>query len=438
MERTLRNIIEGVSNNFGKAFFDTITLKLHEAIHADYTFIARLDVEAGMSRTIAMVAEGVIVTNMEYKLRDTPCAVVADKRICLYPKGIAKLFPKDQLLVDMAIEGYIGTPLYSSSGEVMGLTVALFRNPIENVGFIKTIFEVFNGRIAAEIERTEYAVDLEYRVAQRTQSLLIEQEKLSSVGRIAAGVAHEINTPLGVVKTAHTYHTELLKKIKASLIDHTLTGKALTEYIHQTEESIDAININLECAIKLVENFKYTAVDRTDETQQDHYLYQLVSRITGSLHRELSIKRICCTVTMDENLCISTYGSDLSLVINNLLMNAVVHAFDGIDNPRLEVAASEVGDDIELLISDNGVGVAQSIRNTLFEPFVTTRRHKGGTGLGLNIVHNQITKRLQGTIELISPSSGGAQWRIILPKILAQSAVPERVPNSPAPDTIYH
>ncbi len=438
MERTLRNIIEGVSNNFGKEFFDTITLKLHEAIQADFTFIARIDLEAGMSRTIAMVAEGAIVKNMEYNLLDTPCAVVAEKRICLYPKDIAKLFPKDQLLVDMAIEGYIGTPLYSSSGEVMGLTVALFRKPIENVGFIKTIFEVFNGRIAAEIERTEYAVDLEYTVAQRTQSLLIEQEKLSSVGRIAAGVAHEINTPLGVVKTAHTYHTELLKKIKASLTDHTLTSKALTEYIHQAEESIDAVNINLECAIKLVKNFKYTAVDRTDEKQQDHYLHQLVSRITSSLHRELAANHIRCTVIMDENLCISTYGSDLSLVINNLLMNAVVHAFDGIEHPTLEVAASEVGDDIELLVSDNGVGVAPIIRNTLFEPFVTTRRHKGGTGLGLNIVRNQITDRLQGTIELVSPSSGGTQWRIILPKILDHSPLPELASARAGHDTIYH
>ncbi len=437
MERTLRNIIEGVSNNTGKAFFDVITLKLHEAINADFTFIARLNVEAGISRTIAMVADGVIVKNMEYKLQDTPCSLVAGKKICLYPKDVTKLFPQDQMLLDMAIEGYIGVPLCSSSGEIIGLTVALFRHPIESVSVIQTVFQIFSGRIAAEIERTEYAVDLEARVAQRTQSLLIEQEKLSSVGRVAAVVAHGINTPLGVIKTAHSFHAEQLKKIKTDLAGHTLTQKKLTQYINQAEEVMDAINFNLENAIKLVKNFKYTAVNRTDESLQDHRLHQLVTRITASLFRELAVKGIRCSVKIDKNLCINTYGSDLSLVINNLLMNAVEHAFDGIDNPCLEVAATEEEGVVELLVCDNGVGVAEDIRSSLFEPFVTTGPNNGGAGLGLSMVRQQITECLQGTIELVSPLSGGAQWRILLPKVLSRNSAPKLVADSSGPGTNY-
>ena len=199
-----------------------------------------------------------------------------------------------------------------------------------------------------------------------------------------------------------------------------------------------AININLECAIKLVQNFKYSAVDRTDESQQQHNLRQLISRVTTSLHRELTAKHINCTVNMEEQLCINTYGSDVALVISNLVMNAVVHAFDGIDPPCVTVSATEAGDFIEILVSDNGVGVAKHVRSTMFDPFVTTRRHKGGTGLGLNIVHKQITQKLQGTIELVSPPSGGAQWRIVLPKILAPK-VAHVLPSALSGDeSIYH
>ena len=140
MEKILRNIIEGVSNNYGKAFFDTITSKLHESIGADFTFIARLDLDAYVSRTVSLVAGGNVVDNMEYSLEHTPCADVADNSVCLYPDSITNLFPKDQLLVDMGIVGYVGTPLHDSDGKVMGLTVALYKQPIKDIDFVKTIF----------------------------------------------------------------------------------------------------------------------------------------------------------------------------------------------------------------------------------------------------------------------------------------------------------
>ncbi len=433
MEKILRNIIEGVSNNYGKAFFDTITSKLHESIGADFTFIARLDLEAYVSRTVSLVAGGNVVDNMEYSLEHTPCADVADNSVCLYPDSITNLFPKDQLLVDMGIVGYVGTPLHDSDGKVMGLTVALYKQPIKDIDFVKTIFQIFSGRISGEIERTEYQLNLEDKVAKRTahledamhslkrtQTLLVRQEKLASLGGVVAGVAHEINTPLGIAKTGHSLHVEQTKKITKSFADNSLTATAMKEYLNQSKEIMSTVTVNLERAIDLVQNFKYAAVDRIDDTVHTHNLNKLVTRVTTSLAAEFLRSQIKCTIDIDAHLDITTHGSDLSQVISNLIMNAAVHAFDGRPDRKIEVSAHDMGDSFELLVTDNGVGVDESIRKTVFDPFVTTKRGAGSTGLGMNIVHNQVTGALKGHIELISPLAGGAQWKLSLPKKLKQ------------------
>lgn len=152
MEQTLRTIIEGISNATGNRFFQRVTRLMGEATGADYTFIALLNPEQTKSATIALYANGEMQDNFEYDLADTPCQNVADNSVCMYPCRITDLFPEDQLLIDMGIEGYIGTPLYNSRDEVMGLTVALYTDLIEEPDFTRTIFEFFAGRIAAEIE----------------------------------------------------------------------------------------------------------------------------------------------------------------------------------------------------------------------------------------------------------------------------------------------
>lgn len=433
MEKILRSIIEGVSNNYGKQFFETITLKMHEVIGADFTFIARLDVDAYVSRTIALVAGGEIVDNMEYSLEYTPCANVADNSICLYPKEITSLFPDDQLLIDMGIEGYIGTPLLDSQGNVMGLTVALYKQPIQNPEFTETVFQIFSGRISAEIERMEYEQDLESKVAERTTSLqqtlanlketqqqLIEQEKLASLGGVVAGVAHEINTPLGIAKTAHSLHEDLLKKVAKGFEDKTLTASAMGDYIKRTQDIEETVSINLERAIDLVQNFKYAAVDRVDGSVHTHNLKQLIERLTGSMSSEFLRNQVQCEIEIPADIGITTYGSDLTQVVSNLIMNACVHAFENVNDRKIVIKGRSIDSGIELAVQDNGVGVDKSIRENVFDPFVTTKRNQGSTGLGMNIVFNQVTKSLEGTIKLECPDGGGTIWKLHLPKKITQ------------------
>ncbi len=361
MEAILRNIIEGVSNNYGKQFFDVITLKMHEVIGADFTFIARLDHDAYESRTISLVANGEIVDNIVYSLKDTPCANVADNSVCMYPDDITHLFPSDQLLIDMGIKGYIGTPLIDSNGKVMGLTVALYQHPIQNPEFTETVFQIFNGRISAEIERSEHEKKLEEQVLKRTEHLekalsdlkntqvhLVQQEKLASLGGVVAGVAHEINTPLGIAKTGTSFHQDLLNKIKKQFDDKTLTASSMNEYILKGIEASQAVSHNLERAIDLVQNFKHAAVDRIDDSINEHNLYELVSRISQSMKAEFDRHGIDFKIEIDPTIYIVTYGSDLSQVLSNLFTNACIHGFEGIDEPKVLVTAVQKEDSLSL------------------------------------------------------------------------------------------
>lgn len=435
MEKVLRNIIEGVSNNHGSAFFETICLKLHEAIGADFTFIARLDTDAYVSRTIALVAGGEIVDNMEYSLEHTPCANVADDSVCMYPKNIIPQFPQDQLLIDMGIEGYVGTPLHDSNGNVMGLTVALYSQPIKDVEFTRTVFEIFSGRIAAEIERTEYQQHLEDKIHERTQHLedamddlkdtqskLIRQEKLASLGGVVAGVAHEINTPLGIAKTGHSLQVDKLNALAQAFKDKKLTESFMNQYLSDAQEISHTVSANLERAIDLVQHFKLAAVDRIDDAIHKHNLFDMAAHVERLLEPEFLRCQVQCNISIDKKIELDTHGSDLSLVLNNLIMNACVHAFEDRENGLIEMIAIEKGNQVEIDIKDNGCGVKEELKETVFDPFVTSKRNKGGTGLGMNIVHNHITNKLGGTIELITPKEGGTQWHIVLPKSLQEDA----------------
>ena len=151
MQSKIRTIIEAVSNTYGDDFFNSITLALHNVIDADYTFIAVLDTKKSISKTIALAAKGELADNFEYSLADTPCANVADDSVCYYRKHVCEIFPKDQLLIDMNIEAYLGSPLHDSKQEVMGLIVSLYERPLKDDKEVVTLFKIFSGRIAAEL-----------------------------------------------------------------------------------------------------------------------------------------------------------------------------------------------------------------------------------------------------------------------------------------------
>lgn len=439
-ENVLSNIISELKNTSGDEFFNTITLQLDKVIKADYTFIARINQQAHTSKTVSLVAHGQVVDNIEYSLKNTPCDDVYGDTTCVYPSGICELYPEDQLLVDMKIEGYIGAPLYSSLGEVMGLVVAMYEQPIQNQDFTQSLFELFSGRISAEIERVEQEQalqnlndSLETQVQLRTKELtdavadlkttqerMIEQERLASLGSLVAGVAHEINTPLGVAMLSGTNITDIVRNLITKVEQEHLSKRELNNALADISESGEALVHNLRRAAELIVNFKQVAVERNITERSTINLKNWLLTQLSSLGPLMKQSGITLHANLPEEMIIlTTYPAKLSQVLVNIAQNTAVHAYDDSYSSTEKILTIEVkdkGDVITITLSDQGVGMDAETLNKIYDPFFTTRRSSGGTGLGLSIVHSIVKGTLEGEIYVDSTPDKGTRFVIEINK----------------------
>lgn len=439
MELPLKEIITGLSNTYGEDFFNAITLNLQKAIKADYCFIARIDFSENISRTISLGYQGAIADNFEYSLDNTPCADVAQEQVCCYPDGVVELYPKDQLLLDMSIEGYIGTPLIGANDKVLGIVVALYVEPIKNPEFIKTLFDIFSGRISVEIERHEQGIQLnelnktlEEKVIQRTQALsnsiqelelaqqqLIQREKMASLGQVVAGVAHEINTPLGVAMLANSVSEGVLERLTDKLKENHLSRHEMDSYLSEIQESTGLIDSNLNKAAILVQSFMRVAVEKNSFEVQAIRLAESLEALVTSLKPEFNKYNAEVHLGVSHEIQISTYPGDLLQVMTNIMMNSLIHGFnrDEGDTQKntINILVSQSDDLISIEIADNGVGMNEKNVSHVFEPFFTTQRHLGATGLGLHITYNIVTTNLKGDISVTSETGKGTTFKIELP-----------------------
>jgi len=182
-----------LKSTYGHEFFNEISLQLNNAIGADYTFIAQVNAEKNTATTLSLIAKGKLVDNFEYELINSPCNIVVTDSVCVYPKDICQYFPQDQLLRDMNIEGYIGIALCDSNNQTNGIIVALYESEVTNADFVRTLLELFTGRVSAEIERYKQKSDLERlnkALKSKNTALRKSEAKLT---------LHLQNTPLGCI-----------------------------------------------------------------------------------------------------------------------------------------------------------------------------------------------------------------------------------------------
>jgi PAS domain S-box-containing protein len=235
-EEAVLNIATGVSATVGKRFFYSIAEHLAKILKSDYAYVAEIIKEVPNTvRTLALYADGKFIDNIKVDLADTPCETVKEK-LSSYPSGVQKLFPRAIMMARLNVEGYIGTPLFGSNGEWLGLMSVMYRKPIENVSVAKSMLQIFATRVAAELERRQseeelkkankeieaWNRELERRVEEKTKELvssqaqLIQAEKLSAMGRMAGGLAHELNSPLaGLLPLIEKYHRKAKKGSEA-------------------------------------------------------------------------------------------------------------------------------------------------------------------------------------------------------------------------------
>lgn len=309
-----------------------------------------------------------------------------------------------------------------ASGEPILDTKGVFR------GYRGTAKDI-SAQKATEAEVRLLNQTLEQRVSERTAELqlsneqlsqameqLVQSEKLASLGNLVAGVAHELNTPLGNALVAASSLHDKVRDIKKLIDTGGLRKSDLNDFMQVSEEGCNLIERNAERAVTLVANFKQVAVDQTSAQRRDFDLLQTVQEVVTTLGPGLRKLHHNITIDIPERLILNSFPGPLDQVITNIVTNATVHAFPSGQAGEILISADLTGnDEVVLMMSDNGIGIPIEKQGRVFDPFFTTRLGQGGSGLGLYIVYNIVTSLLGGHIQLISSPGTGTCFYIHIP-----------------------
>ncbi len=262
--------------------------------------------------------------------------------------------------------------------------------------------------------------NLEQKVQARTAELanaqqqLIMAEKMASLGQLVAGIAHEINTPLGNSITALSFSHDSQKKIKKLFDDKKLTSNDFGLFLEESDESMSLMESNLRKASELVKTFKNVAVNQSVEELVEFSVADHVREVMLTLRPQLKKTQIEVNFDIDESLTITSYPGAYYHIISNMIMNSLKHAFPS-NRGHIYLAIHIKEEQILISYKDDGQGMEKEVLNRIFDPFYTTKRGEGGTGLGLYMTYNIVCQRLDGKIEAYSALGEGTRFEIILP-----------------------
>lgn len=277
-----------------------------------------------------------------------------------------------------------------------------------------------NRKVTSELQHT-------LENLENTQSQLVQSEKMASLGLLTAGISHEINTPIGIVVTSLSIiqdrATELIQKIADNKLTKSKLNSSLSDIAQSTEVSVKS----LDRVTTLITNFKQVAVDHVVEEPREINLGTYISEIVDTLSSQLRKKDIQYNDVNQYAIVITTVPGALAQVLTNLITNTINHAFSAptkikeqakIDIKLLQESSQEV----IIEFSDNGCGMSKQVLENIYEPFYTTKRGQGGTGLGMNIVYNIVQQKLKGNIDIKSTENFGTKVTVTLPNFINGSS----------------
>jgi PAS domain S-box-containing protein len=272
-------------------------------------------------------------------------------------------------------------------------------------------------RSEREVRRARDAAEAALQNLRETQNWLIEAEKLAALGRLVAGVAHEINNPLGTSLTVASSLERKSRLFAAETAQGTLKRSSLNEFVDAVRDGSAQLQESLNRAAGLIQSFKQVASDRNNSDLRSFDLGDLTEQVAMGLRPALPKHGVTLNVECEQGLSISSYPGSYGQVLTNLFLNSIAHAFPDGQQGSIAIKVSACGgNDVEIIFSDDGCGMSPDVRRQAFDPFFSTRRHQGGTGLGLHIVHSVVTNRLGGQLRLSSEPGAGTDVRIILPR----------------------
>lgn len=344
-------------------------------------------------------------------------------------------------LIPQDIWSMLDVPL-RYQGEVIGIIcceeIARYKHwTDEDAGFVGVLSDLY-GRILAAAERQRYQQQLEHAnerleslVRERTANLqktldqlrqtqqhLIESEKMASLGSLVAGIAHEVNTPVGIGLTGISHCSYLLSALADSVRAGILGKTQLEQTLAELQHSSALVERNLHRAAELIRQFKQSAVDQSHYELHQFAIDDYIQAVLQTLQPFCRQHNVQLELALNSGLILCSYPGAIAQVLTNLVTNACIHAFetppaDASAQIRVETQALDDGR-LQLQLTDNGCGIPHDHQPRIFEPFFTTRRGRGGTGLGLSIVYNIVQKNLRGDLSLMSKPGHGTRFSLTL------------------------
>jgi len=264
--------------------------------------------------------------------------------------------------------------------------------------------EISNEELRATIENLK-----------QTQKKLVEAEHMASLGMLAAGIAHEINTPIGVGLTGITHFDEITQEINQKYKNDDVSEKEFEEYLDTSTELSSMIIANMTRTTHILKSFKQVAVDQSSEIKRKFKVAEYIDEILLSINNVIKKTNVSFDISVDENLTIDSYPGAFSQIITNLILNAIKHAYDDTEQGTISIGAHVEDNILQVIFKDDGKGISKEDLPKIFDLFFTTQLNNGGTGLGLNIVYNIITSNLNGTIKCESFENKGTVFNITIP-----------------------
>ncbi len=304
------------------------------------------------------------------------------------------------------------------SDDEIGRLIDNFNDMLAQIGNREQALQEARAELEVRVSETDKAnAELKTTLERlrHTQEQLVQTEKMASLGGLVAGIAHEINTPIGVGVTAASTLMTKTASVSEDYDAKSLTDSGLRRYIELASQSAQIILSNLNRASELIQSFKQVAVDQSSSERRRFQVKPYLHEIMLSLRPNLKKTPLHVEIECDDRLEINSYPGALAQIITNLVMNSLIHAYEPNQEGTIRITVEQRGNKVHLRYSDDGKGMPPDHVTRVFDPFFTTKRGTGGSGLGMHIVFNLVNQQLGGTVTLQSEVGKGTQVDLVIP-----------------------
>ncbi|MFC6440751.1 ATP-binding protein [Bowmanella sp. JS7-9] len=270
-------------------------------------------------------------------------------------------------------------------------------------------------RIAEELRATNQELASSMENLRQARDQLVESERMASLGGLVAGIAHDVNTPLGIGVTAASFLQDRIRVLNEAFENKTLTSSAMKNFLTESEQTTGLLMNNLHRASELVSSFKQVAVDQTSELERTinvrEYLGEVIQSLAPTLKKTQHKIKIDCA----QDLNVYCSPGIVAQIFTNMIMNSIIHGFEDMEQGHIDISIKQKDNNIHILYIDNGKGMSEEVLANHFDAFFTTKRGKGGSGLGTHIMYNLVTQSLRGKIAVSSTPGHGVEYKITFP-----------------------